>query len=90
MLVLRLLEPVSRLQRPPLCLDRMHREGVPQTVRADVVHSTRFGIDQFGQPRFFGTLFDDLPGAMPVDSEDQSPAIANHRTTKADVVLKHL
>jgi hypothetical protein len=49
-----------------------------------------FGIYEFGQPSPLRTLFDDLPGTVPVYSEDQSPAIPYHGAAAFNILFEHV
>jgi hypothetical protein len=49
-----------------------------------------FGIYEFGQPSPLRALFDDLPGTVPVYSEDQSPAIPYQRAAAFNILFEHV
>jgi hypothetical protein len=43
------------------------------------VHSSRLGIDEFGEVGLFSVLFDDLLGSVSVYAENQLLALFDHR-----------
>jgi len=68
---------------------RHNGEGGPQTVRADIVHSTGFRVYQFWQSGFLGTLFHYLPGPVAVNAEDEPFPVPLHRPTTLDIFFEH-
>ena len=50
-------------------LNGMHREGISQPVRTDIVFFAAFGVHQFGETSFDSTVPDYFPGSMPVKTK---------------------
>ena len=50
-------------------LYRMDSKSVPESMRADIMLFTGFGVYQSGESCFYGILFYDLPGSMTIDAE---------------------
>lgn len=65
-------------------------KGVSKSMRRNIVHSSRLGIDEFGQAGLFSALFDDLPGSVSVYAKNQLLAAYNLRPTTLYIFSQQL
>jgi len=67
----------------------MNRKGIPQPVRADIVDSAGLRVGEFGQPCLLGAFFDNLPGPVAVNAEDEPLMAAFYGATTLDIFLQY-